>query len=106
MCKAKVSGSTTGSTSRDPMSGLEKALAEGRRTGYVLRADLEKLRVIQAETAKLLRLPEVPMEDPGEAMSSSGMVAALDNLGFYIREQVTLASRILSVVQDLDRRLS
>jgi len=79
---------------------------EEKQAGYVLRVDLEKLRTTQAETAKLLRLPETPEPSPGEAKSASGMVTALDNLGFYIREQVTLAKRILSAVQELDHRLS
>lgn len=93
-----------------PMSKLERALADssGERTGYVLREELEKLRALQAETAKFLRLPEVPESDPPpkDTAPTAGMVAALDSLGFYLREQAALAGRILSAIQAIDHRLS
>lgn len=93
-----------------PMSRLEKALegSSGERTGYVLREEFEKLRVLQAETAKLLRLPGMPESDspPKDTVPTVGMVAALDSLGFHIQEQVALAERILLAMQAIDYRLS
>lgn len=80
-----------------------------KQSGSVLREGVEKLEAMQAETAKLLRLPDVPEPEPREptpAASDVGLVVALDNLGFRIRVQIILAERILSAVQAIDHRLS
>lgn len=94
-----------------PVSELARALADTseERLGCVLREDVEKLEAMQAETAKLLRLPDVPEPEPREptpVASDVGLVVALDNLGFRIRVQIVLAERILSAVQAIDHRLS
>lgn len=84
-------------------------MAEEERKGYVLRGDIEKLEAMQAETAKLLRLPDVPRPEPREpamAASDIGLVVALDDIGFRMGVQIVLAERILSAVQAIEHRLS
>lgn len=94
----------------EPMSRLEKALVgtTEERTRYVLREDLEKLEAIQADTAKVLRLPDIPGPTPREPSvpSDIGLVVTLDDLGLRIRVQTVLAERILNAVQAMDHRLS
>lgn len=80
-----------------------------KQSGSVLREGVEKLEAMQAETAKLLRLPDVPEPEPREptpAASDVGLVVALDNLGFRMRVQIVLAERILSAVQAINHGLS